>query len=110
VVLRVRGSTGSSGKLTLQRDCGVSWRYQRLHSLTGCECNGVFRQLAKFRRGVTLRGIASGSPSICSLSAESRSCQCDEDISTSISVVSGQPLVSATPLAPRSASATATFL
>jgi hypothetical protein len=30
VVLRVRGSTGSLGKLTLQRDCGVSWRYQRL--------------------------------------------------------------------------------
>jgi hypothetical protein len=28
VVLRVRGSTGSLGKLTLQRDCGVSWRYQ----------------------------------------------------------------------------------
>jgi hypothetical protein len=28
VVLRVRGSTGSLGKLTLQRDCGVSWRHQ----------------------------------------------------------------------------------
>jgi hypothetical protein len=28
VVLRVRGSTGSLGKLTLQRDCRVSWRYQ----------------------------------------------------------------------------------
>ena len=24
----VRGSTGSLGKLTLQRDCGVSWRYR----------------------------------------------------------------------------------
>jgi hypothetical protein len=33
VVLRVRGSTGSLGKLTLQRDCGVSWRYQRYHEL-----------------------------------------------------------------------------
>jgi hypothetical protein len=30
VVLRVRGSTGSLGKLTLQRDCGVSWRYQAI--------------------------------------------------------------------------------
>ena len=28
MVLRVRGSAGSLGKLTLQRDCGVSWRYQ----------------------------------------------------------------------------------
>ncbi len=28
MVLRVRGSTGSLGKLTLQRDCGVGWRYQ----------------------------------------------------------------------------------
>ena len=30
MVLRVRGSTGSLGKLTLQRDCGVSWRYQAI--------------------------------------------------------------------------------
>jgi len=30
VVLRVRGSTGSLGKLTLQRGCGVSWRYQAI--------------------------------------------------------------------------------
>jgi hypothetical protein len=30
VVLRVRGSTGSLGKLTLPRDCGVSWRYQAI--------------------------------------------------------------------------------
>jgi hypothetical protein len=30
VVLRVRGSTGSFGRLTLQRNCGVSWRYQAL--------------------------------------------------------------------------------
>ena len=32
VVLRVRGSTDSLGKLTLLRECGVSWRYQRLRS------------------------------------------------------------------------------
>ncbi len=30
MVLRVRGSTGSLGKLTLQRDCGVSWRYRAI--------------------------------------------------------------------------------
>ena len=30
MVLRVQGSTGSLGKLTLQRDCGVSWRYQAI--------------------------------------------------------------------------------
>jgi hypothetical protein len=34
VVLPVRGSTGSLGKLTLQRDCGVSWRYQGTHRAT----------------------------------------------------------------------------
>jgi len=28
VLLRVRRSTGSLGKLILQRDCGVSWRYR----------------------------------------------------------------------------------
>jgi hypothetical protein len=47
VVLRVRGSTGSLGKLTLQRDCGVSWRYQAIALIDprpapggrGFECN-----------------------------------------------------------------------
>lgn len=34
MVLRVRGSTGSLGKLTLQRDCGVSWRYQAIELST----------------------------------------------------------------------------
>ncbi len=34
MVVRVRGSTGSLGKLTLQRDCGVSWRYQAIELST----------------------------------------------------------------------------
>jgi hypothetical protein len=36
VVLRVRGSTGSLGKLTLQRDCGVSWRYKAISLIENC--------------------------------------------------------------------------
>src|SRR5580704_5082784 len=35
VVLRVRGSTGSLCKLTLQRECGVSWRYQAITLIDG---------------------------------------------------------------------------
>ena len=48
MVLRVRGSTGSLGKLTLQRDCGVSWRYQAISLIEQWPIPGSMSAMAIF--------------------------------------------------------------
>jgi hypothetical protein len=60
VVLRVRGSTGSLGKLTLQRDCGVSWRYQAISLKTPVNERSRDRRTSKPLRFV--RHIADAIP------------------------------------------------